>query len=307
MKKILTLFTVSLFILSCSSEDSSSNSGSNGNTIRSYKFNSQAGTEHFFENNGSRYEKIVANNKLQTKYFYDSNNRMTKIETYETDGITVYQTISYFYNSNNKINKIEVKSGNSTDTWLFTRNGNIVTGEMDWNTSDPNDFNEQRVRYTFNNDNLLVKYENYSVNEEHGTTNMYAYSTFTYDANKNPIKLKKSAGGVHDIPGGDTPTYTDEYNFHYDDKINPLFNVFQNHYENYILIQTNSFDFDFPSGTVFRSYAKNNITITDYPSDYLFGKYKYQYNYQSNNLPASYKLILTQNGSTAQSVTYNYQ
>lgn len=303
MKRLSIL--ILMFFASCSSDNSSSST--EGTIFRSYRYNSATATEHFFENNGTRYEKIEANGKLQTKYFYDSNNKMIKIESYNSDGVTIDDSKSLFYDINGNINKLIISiTGGSSTTWLYNRSANIVTGELDTNPANTTDFNSKRVRYTFNTDGLITKFENFIKDQATGNEQFSDYATFTYDSNKNVTQLKRSVGGVHDIPGGQIPTNTYVYTHTYDNKSNPLHLAFMAHYENYILLQNSSSDFNFPFGSVYRTYGKNNILNTTYPSNYIFAQYRYEYEYQTNGLPKKFSVILTNNNSVSSSANYNY-
>lgn len=311
MKKLLLIALLS-FLTSCSSDSNSEiinpipNPDSNivpgnGTVLKSYKYNSSTATEHFFSNNGNVYDKVEGGGFLKTKYFYDINNKMSKIEEYYSNG-NISTRKEFFYDSNGKINKITFFDGTFTNSWEFSRSGNVVTGAKLGGSGNVTD---NKVRYTFNADGLLIKFEKYIDNS--GTLQYSDYATFVYDNNKNVIELKRSYGGVHDVIGGQTPTSTNLFTHTYDSKINPLHNVYMNYYENFILIQNDVYAFGLPYGSTYRTYGKNNILETNYPSNYPYEKYKYEYLYQANNLPAKCSLIKLSDNSVSESFNLNYE
>ena len=313
MKKTILLFS-SLLLLSCSNDDNSTPSIPNnppttnntveGTILKSYKFNSTAGTEHFFEN-GSRYDKIIANNVLTTKFEYDANNKMTKKIEYLSNGITVGKTTTFFYNSLNKIFKIEILNGTTLKTILYTYSGNTITGEVVGNSSNPNGFNPSRIRYTFNTSGLISAYQKYSVDEQTLFEDTNKYSTLNYDNNNNVTSIKISFGGTHDLPNSN-PTTTSIFSLTYDNKINPVEKIYTNHYLNYILMQFESFDFDYPFGSTFRTYGKNNQLETNYPTNYIYAKYRSENTYQTNNLIKTSSSINLANNTAGSVITFNY-
>jgi hypothetical protein len=306
MKKII-LILLSIFILSCSNNDSPTTpenpSGTEGTILSSYKYNTQSGTEHFFTPSG-RYDKINTSGLLQFKYEYDASGKMIQKKEYLTNG-SVASTITFFYNATGKIIKTEEQiPGSNLKVWLYTYTANVIVGEYAGTNSNPSTFNGSRVRYTFNNDGLITKYEKYDTDTA-GNETIYRYNTFIYDTNKNIISSKHSQGGTHDLPNSN-PTTTSSFSYTYDNKVNPLFQIYQNDYLNYIVLQNSNTDFTFPFGTSFRGYSKNNFLNTTYPSDYFFAKYKSEYTYQSNNLPKVASIISISTNTLSSSINYNY-
>ena len=308
MRRIITtLITIILF--SCSSNNDEQQTpvdqNNEGNILKSY-YTSNRVDEHFFENNGSRREKINHYNTLSSKYFYDENNKMLKIVEYNTNGANISGSILFYYDQLNRIEKIEKYTGSYlSEINLVSYDGNVITSQIVSDNSNPLGFNSIRTRYTLNNLGLLIKYEKFNLNQNTNTESIISYNTFIYDSNKNIISSKHSESGSHDLPDSNpSTTYTFSYTF--DDKLNPLFEVYQNHYLNYILLQNKSFDFSFPYGTDFRDYSKNNFLNTIYPSNYPNTKYYRQLTYQNNNKLKTAKFLdLTDNFVTSIN-TFNY-
>lgn len=318
MKNIIILL-FSLFIISCSSDSNSTSENTEGTILKSYKVldtnpgDTSTEIEHFFENNGSRYEKIMSPGSIFMKFNYDSNNKMTKIIISPDSNPT---TISFTYNDKGQIIKMEKDTRNPGVTgkltiWLYTYEDNIVTGEL-VSDADPILYHT-KVRYTFNNDGLLVSRHDYkeytNINKPISTIK---YTTLTYDTNKNLITLKISENGTHDLPDSPANLYAYSINYKYDDKINPIHKVYMNHYLNYIL--SNEYPFVLERGSFqdrVTGTGSNNLIKTTYPVGQFGGipvdnVYINSYNYQSNNLPKRMGRVSTADNKEYSNIIYNY-
>ncbi|MFB3386702.1 hypothetical protein [Flavobacterium sp. LAR06] len=314
MKNFIIIFC-SLFILSCSNDNSSSEENSNGNILKSYKEGGANGNVHYFENAGSRYEKIVlSTGETLLKFEYDSNNKMTKI-TLSPEWVPV--TTSFTYNSSGQIIKME-KDNRATGVtgkltvWLFSYTKNVITGEV-VSDEDPN-FNHRKVKYTFNDDGLLISRHNYidfpAKDNRPIITN--SYLTLKYDQNRNVILLKKTNNGTHDLPDSQPNIGTYSITYEYDDKINPMHEVYMNHYINYIL--SNDYPFNLEIGTYqdrVTGTGTNNLIKTIFPIAEGGGipvdnVYKNTFTYQLNNLPSKMSRISTADNKEYGSLIYTY-
>jgi hypothetical protein len=311
MKNFIILLS-SLFIISCSSENSPTPENIEGTILRSYKYtNTPDWSEHFFENNGTRYEKIIIAGRVSSKYIYDSNNKMTQIIYNPDDSNST--TTSFFYNDKGQIVKMEkdtrkIGSLGKISVWLFTYDNNVVIGELVPNT-DPN-FKPLKVSYTFNNEGLLVSRHDY-INKPTLTN---SYLTLKYDdKNKNVISLKITKGGTHDLPDSPVNLNSSTVTYEYDDKINPIHQIYMNHYLNYIL--SNDYPFNIEGGTVqdkVLGTGTNNLKRTIYPVDNIGGGisvdnvYINNYTYQLNNLPKKKGRVSTADNKEYSSIIYNY-
>jgi len=316
MKNFIILF-FSLFILSCSSDNSSTDNTDNveGSVLKSYKENNTNGNIHLFENDGSRYEKIIfPTGEVLIKFAYDANNRMT---TMIVSPESVPVTTTFTYNSNGQIIKME-KDTRKTGTagklfvWLFSYNNNVVTGEL-VSEDNPN-FNHVKVQYTFNNEGLLISkhdYVDYPA-EDNRPIRTNSYYSLKYDKNKNLVLLKVSRDGTHDLPDSPANLYKASITYEYDDKINPVYQVYMNHYMNYIL--SNEYPFILERGSIqdrVTGTGKNNLIKTTYPTGEFGGipvdnVYKNTYSYQLNNLPSTMSRVSTADNKEYGGLTYIY-
>ncbi|MNK65051.1 hypothetical protein D3C87_843360 [compost metagenome] len=310
---IITFF--SLFVVSCSSNDSPTEDNTEGAILKNYKEYGEYGNIHLFDNEGTRYDKITrSKGEIFIDFSYDSNNRMTEIAI-SPDSSPV--TTTFTYNSNDQIIKMEKDSRKAGTAgklfvWLFTHNKNVVTGEL-VSSDDPN-FNHVKVQYTFNDEGLLISKHNYVdyPAKENRPIRTTSYETLKYDKNKNLISLKMSTGGTHDLPDSPANLYAESVTYEYDDKINPVNQAYMNHYVNYIL--SNEFPFVLERGSIQDHVAgtgKNNLIKTNYPVAEFGGipidnVYKNTYNYQLNNLPRSMSRISTEDNKEYGGLTFNY-
>lgn len=316
MKKIIILL-FSLFILSCSNDNNSVSEPENveGTILKSYKEDGSNGNIHLFENEGSRYDKIIfPTGQILLKFAYDSNNKMTKI-TLSPDSYPV--TTTFTYNDSGQIIKME-KDARNTGTagklfvWLFFYSKNVVTGEL-VSDQDPN-FNHVKVQYTFNNDGLLISkhdYVDYPA-KENIPLRTNSYLSFKYDQNKNVILMKATEHGTHDLPDSPTNVYTYSITYEYDNKINPVHQVYMNHYMNYIL--DNDYPFNLERGSFqdrVTGTGTNNLIKTTYPEGQYGGipvdnVYKNIYSYQLNNLPSKMSRVSTADNKEYGGLIYTY-
>lgn len=312
--KIFFLLFASIIILSCTKEENTEDDKSavEGTILKSYTQGSDVSPpEHFFENNGTRYEKIVrGNSAIYSEFVYDANNRMLRI-IYENS------TTFFYYNTENQIVKMEKdnrmhSTSGELNTWLFTYNGNLVIQELVSNEN-PN-YNHRRIRYTFNNDRLLISRQEYRDSPTNNLVFTSLYMTFKYD-NNNMTSLKQTQGATHDLP--DSPTNNNNTTitfFEYDDKANPLNLIYKNHYINYIF--NNQFPFSLQRG-IFHDgilgIGKNNLKRTIYPTDPLTGgisidnDFKNEYIYQTNNLPKRMSRVSISTAKEFSIITFNYK
>lgn len=311
MKNFIVLLA-SLFILSCSNDSNSTSENTEGTILKSYKYtNSPDGSEHIFENNGSRYEKIIIGGSIYSKYIYDSNNKMTQIIYSPDDSNST--TTSFFYNDKGQIIKMEKdtrKTGSlgKLSVWLFTYENNIIIGQLVPDT-DPN-FKPIKVNYTFNNEGLLVSRQDY-INK---LTSTSSYLTLKYDdKNKNVISLKLTKGGTHDLPDSPINLNSSSVIYEYDDKTNPIHQIYINHYLNYIL--SNDYPFNIERGAFqdrVLGSGTNNLKRTIYSTDNLSGGtpvdnvYRNIYTYQLNNLPKKMGRVSIDDNKEYGNIIYNY-
>ncbi|TDO77787.1 hypothetical protein EV143_10319 [Flavobacterium chryseum] len=316
MKKIIIIL-LSLFILSCSNDNNSATESENveGTILKSYKEDSPNGNIHLFENEGSRYDKIVfPSGEILIKFTYDSNNKMTKI-TVSPDSSPVITTFTY--NDSGQIIKMEKDTRNTGTAgklfvWLFSYSNNVVTGEL-VSDQDPN-FNHVKVQYTFNNDGLLISkhdYVDYPA-KENRPIRTNSYLSLKYDQNKNVVLMKVTEDGTHDLPDSPTNVYTYSITYEYDNKINPVHQIYMNHYMNYIL--SNDYPFNVERGSFqdrVTGTGTNNLIKTTYPEGQYGGipvdnVYKNIYSYQLNNLPIKMSRVSTADNKEYGSLIYNY-
>lgn len=310
---IITFF--SIFVASCSSNDSPTEDNTEGAILKNYKEYGEYGNIHLFDNEGTRYDKVTrSTGEIFIDFSYDSNNRMTEI-VISPDSAPV--TTTFTYNSNAQVIKMEKDSRKAGTAgklvvWLFTHNKNVVTGEL-VSADDPN-FNHVKVQYTFNDEGLLISKHNYIdyPAKENRPIRTTSYATLKYDKNKNLSSLKISTGGTHDLPDSPANLYAGSVTYEYDDKINPVHQAYMNHYMNYIL--SNEFPFVLERGSIQDQVAgtgKNNLIKTTYPVAEFGGipidnVYKNTYNYQLNNLPRSMSRISTEDNKEYGGLTFNY-
>ncbi|MEO8254801.1 MAG: hypothetical protein ABI554_10500, partial [Flavobacterium sp.] len=131
--------------------------------------------------------------------------------------------------------------------------------------------------------------------------------------NKNIISIKKTKNGTHDLPDSPTTINSHTISYEYDDKTNPIHQIFMNHYLNYILSNNYPFYID---GTNIQDrvlgIGTNNLTKTIYPIDGLTGGtpidniYINKYTYQVNNLPKRTARVSTEDNKEYGSIIYNY-
>ncbi|MEP6930289.1 MAG: hypothetical protein ABI850_09760 [Flavobacterium sp.] len=317
MKKIIILL-LSLFIVSCSNDSNPSSEPENaeGTVLKSYKDDNLNANIHSFENEGSRYEKIVfSTGETLMKFAYDSNNKMKKITVSPDSGTP--STITFTYNNNGQIIKMEKDNRNPGTAgklfvWLFSYNNNVVTGEL-VSDQDP-DFNHVKVQYTFNNDGLLISkhdYVDYPA-KENRPIRTNSYISLKYDNNKNPVLLKMTQNGTHDLTDSPANLYVNTITYEYDNKPNPVHKIYMNHYMNYIL--SNEYPFVLERGSIqdrVTGTGTNNLIKTTYSAAEFGGipvdnTYKNIYSYQLNNLPSKMARISTVDNKQYGGLIFNY-
>lgn len=326
MSKIIFLFTLLIAFLSCTNNDNQPSNNPtdntpiiNGTILTSYKQgDSSSFLEHFFENNGSRYNKIVrADGSRFIQYLYDSDNRMSQIVVSPDDNLFPAKTV--FYYDNNNIIKMEKdrRSPGTTGqlyTYLFTYNQNTIDRKLISN-QDPNVI-EEHIRYTFNSNGFLTTYHDFSEFQPSPNTieiNTNLYATFEYDSNNNIIQIKKTLYGTHDLPdSAPNSIHTSIITYQYDNKTNPLYQIYRNHYLNYV------FNNEAPYGILNGSFqdrivfnGANNLIKTTYIVNENVGTpvdniYENAYIYQANNLPKKMGRISTIDNIEYSTITFNY-
>lgn len=324
MKKLSLIFAF-IFLLSCSKTDSPINNPVNnpntstteGAILKSFKHLTNPNTnEHFFGNNGLRYDKILdANGQRFVQYEYDTNNKMKKI-VFTPDNTFTNNKILFYYDNSGKIFKMEKDRRfpgtlGELKTWLFTYDGNNIIQEFVSDES-PN-YNNQRIRYQFNNDGLITSYHSYSDSTNNTLITTYEYATFIYDNNKNIISIKQTKGDTHDLPNSPINNIqTSITTLEYDDKINPLQAVYMNHYLNYIF--NNDYPFSVLSGSFLDkvlSNGKNNLKRAILQADPIWGTpiandYKNEFTYQTNNLPKRIGRMSISNNIEFSNIVFSY-
>lgn len=324
MKKLSLIFAF-IFLLSCSKNDSPINNPVNnpnistteGAILKSFKHYTNPNiNEHFFGNNGLRYDKILdANGQRFVQYEYDANNKMKKI-VFTPDNTFTNNKILFYYDNSGKIFKMEKDRRfqgtlGELKTWLFTYDGNKIIQEF---VSDENpNYNNQRIRYQFNNDGLITSYHSYSDSPNNTLITTYEYATFIYDNNKNIISIKRTKGDTHDLPNSSINNIqTSITTFEYDNQINPLHAVYMNHYLNYIF--NNEYPINILNGSFLDnvlSIGLNNLKRSILQSDPIWGTpiandYKNVFTYQTNNLPKRIGRMSMSNNIEFSNIIFSY-
>jgi hypothetical protein len=128
MKKIILTFVASLFILSCSSNDSQNNSNSGPALLRKRITTSSQGTVLTNLNyNGNKVVNSISSNGTEDKFYY-TGDLITKYEIYENN--VLVHTELYSYNSQNNLTSgVELNHGNNQgyrSTLTYNSNGTIT-------------------------------------------------------------------------------------------------------------------------------------------------------------------------------------
>jgi hypothetical protein len=240
MKKVILFITFTLIIFSCTPEKVASDSQNQSNDIL-VSYYADIGTrqnEHFFEDNGSRYQKILSpDGKVFTSYIYDSENKMTSISY--VPGYSNQSTYTFLYSDKGKV--ISMKKGgfynsNSTNSeWNIIYENNIIKKVLKNTTSS----STRVTKYTLDSQGFVSIIHNYIEDTRTSTlVKTYDYTTVEYDSNKNIISIKFTNNGTHDLPDSPDPKNSESgiVKFEYDTNLNPIYPIFMNHYLNYILI-----------------------------------------------------------------------
>lgn len=266
MKKVILFITFMLIVFSCSPEKVAPDTQNHSNDIlvSYYADDGTRQNEHFFEDNGSRYQKILSpNGEVFTSYIYDSKNKMTSI--LYVPGYSNQRTYTFSYNDKGQVIRMKKESFYNNITtyseWDITYENNIIKKVLkDLTTS-----NKRVTKYTLNNQGFVSIIHNYLENTTTSTiTRSYDYSTLEYDGNKNIISIKYTINGTHDLPDSPDPKNLESgiVNFEYDTNLNPIYPIYMNHYLNYIL--TNEYPFSLGGNDQDRllSIGYNNLKKT---------------------------------------------
>lgn len=141
MKKIILTFVASLFILSCSSNDSQNNSNSGPALLRKRITTSSQGTVITNLNyNGNKVVNSISSDGTEDKFYY-TGDLITKYEIYENN--VLVHTHLYSYNSQNNLTSgVELNHGNNQgyrSTLTYNSNGtityNLFSGDLISQTS----------------------------------------------------------------------------------------------------------------------------------------------------------------------------
>jgi hypothetical protein len=134
MKKLISLtFVLSLFILSCSSNDSQDNTAPGPVLVRKTITTSSQGTVTTNINyNGNKIVNATSSNGEETKYYY-TGDLITKTETYSNN--VLFRSVLYSYNSQNElISGVELNHNTNYGTkTILTYNSN---GTISYNMYD---------------------------------------------------------------------------------------------------------------------------------------------------------------------------
>lgn len=223
MKKLKLFFTllIGLTILSCSSDDNSTDDIITEKRLTQIIFQSQSTQNVIYDNSGKVIEINDNNGLVLSSNTYNSSNKLTKHEFNEYDnGILYFKEIDNLtYNSDNKISNIEhisffynsdgsVSSQNSVNnTITYSSNSIIRTVDDFWNT---------RVEFGLSND-LITSIKVYLSNE------LKSDMLFNYDSDGNCI----SGTGPIDEGSLDSKTDNIDLNVTYGvEEKNSFFNMF---------------------------------------------------------------------------------
>ena len=226
MKKLKLLFTIliGLTILSCSSDDNSTDDIITEKRLTQIIFQSQSTQNVIYDNSGKVIEINDNNGLILSSNTYNSSNKLTKHEFNEYDnGILYFKEIDNLtYNSDNKISNIEhisfsynpdgsVSNQNSVNnTITYSNNSMVRTADDFWNT---------RVEFGLTND-LITSIKVYRSDE------LKSDMIFNYDSDGNCI----SGTGSIDEGSLDSTTDNIDLNVTYGvEEENAFFNMFFNY------------------------------------------------------------------------------
>lgn len=318
MKKVSLLITFMLIIFSCSPEKTESDTQNQSNDIlvSYYADNGSRQNEHFFEDNGSRYQKILSpNGELFTSYTYDSKNKMTSILF--VPGYSNQNKYTFSYNDIGQV--IGIKSEYFKESiatyseWDITYENNIIKKVLKNLTTS----NKRITKYTLNNQRLVSIIHDFT---ENTTTSdiakTFEYNTIEYDENKNIISVKYTLNGTHDLPDSPDPKnlVSGIVKFEYDTNLNPIYPIFMNYYLNYLLINQYPFYLAGNNQDRLLGIGNNNLTKTlTYGlgilsgSSYIDNEYSNIYKYDSNKKPLRMGRVSSIDNKEYSYIKYTYR
>ena len=276
MKKIFFILLSGL-ILSCSSDDSNTDSDENVNpdetvVISTYRIINSSGSEivRSFEN----HKQISAhrNGSLSETYEYNANDLLIKFSKYFSDGVTVSEYTEFTYGANNEIATVKEWNSSSEDT------NNMIITDNNYSINTKND--NYNLNFTLNQDQLVSK-----ILIKNSSEQTIFEGDYIYDSNKNVIN---AAYVDHaNTAGGDY-----EFNYNYASKNNPIYFVNKKNYKAYLYLYSKPSLFGVPITEIIRTFGKSVIETTEYPSFYPnTSQYFYEYNFNNNNYPVTGNLI----------------
>ncbi|MGA9638005.1 hypothetical protein [Flavobacterium sp.] len=281
--------------------------------------------EHFFEDNGNRYQKIVSpDGQIYVDFKYDSANKMTSISY--TNGAK--RDYYFYYNTKGQIEKIKQEGETNTFTngvysttittqeWDITYDGNTILKTL---KNDLYPFSKTITKYTLNDKGLITIIHNYVENTRTPAySRTVSYLTLKYDTNKNLITFKATDKATHDLPDSPDPNYTNTgiVYFEYDTNPNPIYPIYMNHYLNYSLIDVYPFSYSIKSDQdrmLWTGYNNLKKTIYDFeltttPVGNPIIKYTNIYEYDpTNNKPTRMSTRSTTDNKEYSFIKYNYR
>lgn len=226
--------TLSLTIISCSSDDDNNNSEPNDSLdlVKSiddgFKINYTYSNGLFTNASGSD-----MGNSLEINYTYDSNNRVSSISSSETSGSDSFDfSTNYSYDNNGRL----VSSTSQGQTTSYDYSGNTVSIGSNGNSG---------IQLELDGNGKVIRLNSSDF-----------YKIFTYDNNENLVLNEEF---------DNNDVITKKYEYSYDQNLNPFFNQLESIYlEKFIgffvgsgISFTDSFFFDFP-------YLKNNLISSSF-------------------------------------------
>ena len=210
MKKIITLLSVFILLISsCSGDDetqtSSETPATNDGVFLKRKVEKNENDEilntYDYTYNGNKLTKIVQKGGSYIEYIYN-NDLISEIKFYYPDN-SLFHTESFFYNSFNQLTDYIFKSVISDSgykrIYTYSTNGTVIVhsfhGDLISQTQPANEYEKMYVQ-----NSALVKHEFYNVSNNILTRT----STFAYDDKKNPFKNVLGFDKIHLI--GSDPT-----------------------------------------------------------------------------------------------------
>lgn len=292
MKRILFLFTVSLFFLACSNDDSNSQPEEQTDfKIKklSKTFYLEDGTsyrlDYIYDLSGKRTKWIQdyadINTLFHDDYLYNELGQILESKTTNIIENYVARTISYEYDTSNRISSVTYTSadGFSNTSHLTYENNTVFVDD---------DFGGHKS-LIFNEEGKLIETFSRSSEPLNGTVT----ETINYNGD-----LVSSIHYEYSIGTGST----EDYVYEYDNKTNPLFENFKNNINNYIYNFTGSmksFKTDFSANN--STKVKFISTLPDPNLNYT-DVFTTQYNQQGFPISAEVK----RNGVLFEKLTYEY-